>query len=231
MPVTALDTKAMLQVPSEDGFDKYTASIELSNACRQFYKSRVETAEAMKEKWDKTPSTTTDANGNGRQKNSIDKAMETLRAEMASLMDQDLSLMKQLLTLNETIEDLKWQRKYYYSKSDLQTSSCDMEGSDWSVSETEMYESDSDVPTKYPSPSNLSLEGNSNTDNDYPPRCTSSRQQINLNNVCNNSNLFEKSKKLDSQCLMNGSSFICHSEQNSFDSGIHEPSCDVEIRV
>ncbi|RUS69724.1 hypothetical protein EGW08_022510 [Elysia chlorotica] len=68
-------------------------------------------------------------------------------------MEQDLSLMKQLLTLNETIEELKWQRQYY--------SSCYMScaslspsgylqyrasggGSVWSVSDTEMYESEDD---------------------------------------------------------------------------------------
>ena len=59
-------------------------------------------------------------------------------------MDQDLSLMKQLLTLNEAIEDIKWQRNYYSSQSSMAASSCDLNESDWSVSETDMFGSESD---------------------------------------------------------------------------------------
>ena len=62
----------------------------------------------------------------------------------AGLMDQDLSLMKQLLTLNEAIEDIKWQRNYYSSQSSMAASSCDLNESDWSVSETDMFGSESD---------------------------------------------------------------------------------------
>lgn len=51
-------------------------------------------------------------------------------------MDQDLSLMKQLLTLNEAIEDLKWQSRN--NSRSFSTSSCDLCGSDLSVSDTEM---------------------------------------------------------------------------------------------
>ena len=79
-----MDTKTYLQVPGKEEADKYTASIELSNACRTFYKSRMETAEAMKQKWEKNSVSATDANGNGKQKNSIDLAMERLREEMVS---------------------------------------------------------------------------------------------------------------------------------------------------
>ena len=151
----------------------------------------------------------------------------------ASLMDQDLSLMKQLLTLNESIEDLKWQRKYYYSS--VQSSSC--EDSDWSVSETEMYDSDSDVATKYPTPSSLSLQSaknkrfgsdDSTTDNGF---VHSSDQTLNLN--LNKSKFMETGKRfVETQIMVNGSSYkSCHGEQNSFDSGIHDPCCEVEIRV
>ena len=56
-------------------------------------------------------------------------------------MDTDLTLMKQLLTMNETIEELKFQRDYKHRHS---TSSVDLDGSDWSVSETDMYGSDDD---------------------------------------------------------------------------------------
>ncbi|GFN89413.1 hypothetical protein PoB_001591900 [Plakobranchus ocellatus] len=75
-------------------------------------------------------------------------------------MEQDLSLMKQLLTLNETIEELKWQRQYYSCSTSyaslspsgrLLSSSSWRPGEDgqgsstWSVSDTEMYESDDDL--------------------------------------------------------------------------------------
>ena len=42
----------------------------------------------------------------------------------ASLVDQDLSLMKQLLTLNETIEELKNKRLYGVNKGSLDDSTC-----------------------------------------------------------------------------------------------------------
>ena len=58
-------------------------------------------------------------------------------------MDQDLRLTKQLLTLNETIEDLKWQKRYSYKP--MLDSSSELTESDWSVSETDMYESESEV--------------------------------------------------------------------------------------
>lgn len=64
-------------------------------------------------------------------------------------MDQDLSLMKQLLTLNEAIEDLKVKRLYHVSKDSLQGSSHDvLNASDLSVSETDMFDSDDDLSKK-----------------------------------------------------------------------------------
>ena len=62
-------------------------------------------------------------------------------------MDKDLSLMKQLLNLNETIEDLKWQKRTSFIHVP-EDSSCDLGESDWSVSETDMYESESDVESR-----------------------------------------------------------------------------------
>ncbi|XP_029640199.1 putative uncharacterized protein DDB_G0272516 [Octopus sinensis] len=146
--------------------DKYTASIELSNACREFYRSRIKAAEIARKKlecdsnFDKsdTGSNSTGANNHRvRKKTTIDIAMEQLRREMNSLMDQDLSLMKQLLILNETIEDLKVQRGYLSSRGSLPSSSCDLSESQWSVSETEMFESENELTNKYASPSTLSL--------------------------------------------------------------------------
>ena len=68
-------------------------------------------------------------------------------------MEQDLSLMKQLLTLNETIEELKWQRQYYSCSTSCASLSpsghfhcrAGDTGSAWSVSDTEMYESEDDL--------------------------------------------------------------------------------------
>ncbi|GAB1600462.1 putative uncharacterized protein DDB_G0272516 [Argonauta hians] len=148
--------------------DKYTASIELSNACREFYRSRIKAAEIARKKlecdsnFDKNAagSNSSSSNSNNqtrKKKTTIDIAMEQLRREMNSLMDQDLSLMKQLLILNETIEDLKVQRGYLSSRGSLPSSSCDLSESQWSVSETEMFESENELTNKYASPSTLSL--------------------------------------------------------------------------
>ncbi len=81
----------------------------------------------------------------------------------ASLIDQDLALMKQLLTLNEQIEELKWQRKLrgYQAGSGSVTSSCNID-SNVSVATLSDGEWDSrldhrECPGKYPTPSSLSL--------------------------------------------------------------------------
>ena len=57
--------------------DKYMESIDLSNACREFYQSRKRAAEAVKEKLSNSGRQRTT-----KQKTSIDTAMETLRNEM-----------------------------------------------------------------------------------------------------------------------------------------------------
>ena len=57
----------------------------------------------------------------------------------ASLMDQDLTLMEQLLTLNEKIEDIKVKRLYGSSRESFH-SSCDLNsGSDWSLPDSNVY--------------------------------------------------------------------------------------------
>ncbi|BFY99680.1 hypothetical protein BsWGS_02719 [Bradybaena similaris] len=84
--------------------------------------------------------------GSRQQRHRIDEAMDKLRLEMVSLMDQDLSLMKQLLTLNETIEDLKWQQQFYtYSTSWASSSASKYLDSNLSVSDTRMYDSEDDL--------------------------------------------------------------------------------------
>lgn len=61
-------------------------------------------------------------------------------------MDQDLSLMKQLLILNETIEDLKWKRSCSYDS--MPDSSTELNVSDWSVSDSDLFESCDDLSRK-----------------------------------------------------------------------------------
>ena len=75
-------------------------------------------------------------------------------------MDQDLDLMKQLLMLNDQIEELKW-RKRYSDKTPL-VSSCELNSSDYGITEYDTdnntpQQSFSDLHDKYPSPSSLSL--------------------------------------------------------------------------
>ena len=68
--------------------------------------------------------------------------------------------MRQLLTLNEQIEELKWQRKMCgYSRGSLE-SSCTMDASLATLSDTDGDNSRQDrrdFPSNYPSPSSLSL--------------------------------------------------------------------------
>lgn len=129
----------------ESTADDYTASIELSNACREFYRNRVKATEHFKQ----TMNTRNNTESLKKSKRTtIDDAMDKLRNEMASLMDQDLSLMKQLLTLNEAIEDLKTKRLYHVSKDSLPASSQDIHASDWSVSETDMFDSEDESEKK-----------------------------------------------------------------------------------
>lgn len=59
--------------------DKYTDSIDLSNACREFYQTRKKAAEVVKEKLASSGRQRTT-----KKKTSIDVAMETLRNEMVS---------------------------------------------------------------------------------------------------------------------------------------------------
>ena len=79
-------------------------------------------------------------------------------------MEQDLSLMRQLLTLNEEIEELKWRRRYCWSRasSSAMTSSGDVDlGSLASFTSSEAslgwWQESGDLLTKYPGISSLSL--------------------------------------------------------------------------
>lgn len=190
--------------------DKYVEYIDLSNACREFYQTRKRAAEEVKEKL-----ANSGRHRSTKKKTSIDVAMETLRTEMASLMDQDLSLMKQLLTLNETIEELKWQKKH--SQSSIPTSSCDLSDSDWSVSETDMYDSENEAPKKFPSSSPISVDKNERSSKDVTadPFDISSTAELFKRPPVDTTSLSE-----EIELIFTGK--YCGSEQNSFDSGIHE---------
>lgn len=267
-----MDTTMYLQVPDQEVTDKYTASIELSNACRQFYKSRVEAANCIKTRWERHSQTHVSRRTNDndirsagdscnntrterKQRNSIDEAMEKLRTEMASLMDQDLSLMRQLLTLNETIEELKWQRRYYYSRRSLPDSSQELDASDCSVSDTEMYDSDDDrllsndtttgtttvttVPKLSISSPCKSTHATISSSCKSAHSGNSSRRKHGVPEYGGELKLgggycsgVEGKRCVDTQVLVNGSTVkVYHGEQNSFDSGIHESSSEDDASV
>ena len=62
--------------------DKYSAAIDLSNACREFYQSRKRAAEVVKEK---LANPTPGRQRSPKKKTTIDTAMETLRTEMVRI--------------------------------------------------------------------------------------------------------------------------------------------------
>ncbi|KAH9493158.1 hypothetical protein Btru_022503 [Bulinus truncatus] len=149
-----------IQVEDENNvLTKYTDPIDLSNACREFYQSRLEMTKAMKTQW----TSPTTISGDGHQpvdnrkhvnnKVSLDAAIQVLKHEMASLMEQDLHLMKQMLTLNEEIEDLKWRKRHAWGEMSSSFYSSDMIQSNISVGRA-----DEQVPLKFSPPSSLSLQ-------------------------------------------------------------------------
>ena len=169
----------------------------------------------------------------------------SLAVLQTSLMEQDLSLMRQLLTLNETIEDLKWQRRYYYSPRSLSGSSTELDHSDCSVSDTEMYDSDDD--TLLPTASSTAAATNAAATITASPTCkapvmllsapaassSGSRRNYESSHVTSASAHACGGEKrcVDTELLVAGSVKVYHGEQNSFDSGIHDSSCSEEEAV
>ena len=174
-----------------------------------------------------------------------------------SLMDQDLSLMKQLLTLNETIEELKWQRRYYYhhnhhhhshSRCSLHVSSTDVLHSDLSISDTEMYDSDDDALLTIPQTATatitpaapvvvLSPSSSSTASSSYPRKygvLHGSDHVTATHAPCSDSDS-QRDASTDSQTVVgtesSSSSKVYHSGQDSFDSGIHDPCSEEEATV
>ncbi|XP_013408078.1 uncharacterized protein LOC106172043 [Lingula anatina] len=213
-------------VSGEEEVDSYTASIELSNTCRQVYLDRRKNADIARKRLNLERNT--DENYNNRKKTTIDHKMELLRKEMSSLIDQDLALMKQLLTLNETIEDLKWQRRYA-SKNSFDSSSylVDVSCSCEDLNETEDLDED-DWQLSASSPPCLSLVKNSRTKNVLLAKAenVSSKTSCSVHAKKDSvSKSEDKSRKHADSDLRSSSVSLktSHGEQSSVDSGIHEP--------
>lgn len=127
-----------------DDMSEYEESISFHNACREFYINRKDATESFKHSMERDDEKRTEVHKR-KKTTSIDDAMERLRREMASLMDQDLTLMEQLMTLSETIEDIKVKRLYGSSRESFH-SSCDLKvGSDWSLPGSKSYFRDSKI--------------------------------------------------------------------------------------
>ncbi|KAL3868489.1 hypothetical protein ACJMK2_041290 [Sinanodonta woodiana] len=113
--------------------DDYEAAINLSNSCREFYLNRVKATAEFKQLVDRRIQKQPGQSRGGTKKTSLDRAMERLRNEMAELMDQDLSLMKQLLTLNERIAEVKTQFMYNSSCETMYDSTHNLTDSEQSL--------------------------------------------------------------------------------------------------
>ncbi|XP_060070420.1 uncharacterized protein LOC132550378 [Ylistrum balloti] len=205
--------------------DKYTASIEFSNACREFYIKRVKATEVLKDQIrTKSDRAMKQRRPQSQQPSSpIESAMDKLRREMASLMDQDLSLMKQLLTLNETIEDIKSRRLYGVSKESLCQSNEDLEGSRDSFSDMDLYDSDEELHK----PSNMKYTCLTVSDNGKRNTNLTSRVRgmecLRVKDGCSSESQADVKKPQ-----------IIHGAQSSIDSGYDESDCyqtDIEVTI
>ncbi|XP_069128496.1 uncharacterized protein [Argopecten irradians] len=90
--------------------------IDINNSCRQIYLQRLESIEECK----RSPTT----GGTGKTVSTIDIALEKLRTDMIGLMDQDAGLMRQMLILNEKVEELKANNFCQMSKESLDSQEC-----------------------------------------------------------------------------------------------------------
>ncbi|KAL5022564.1 hypothetical protein ScPMuIL_001719 [Solemya velum] len=223
----------------------YTTFIELSNKCRDIYNSRLLKAEHTKDKLNIQPGSTRQSE---MKNTSMGKAMEKLREEMSTLIDQDMSLMCQILTLNEAVEDLKSRREYHYRKRLDDSSSC---GSLWSVSTDDLRKSDTveELHQKYPSPSTLSLHSRISRSYDVedvhstPKRLFTnisrkpiSRQTIETNcirkgSVESTGSRSRSRRYIETEFSSYDSPISVYVDDNSFDSGIDEPTTPLETSV
>lgn len=210
--------------------DTYTANIELSNACRDFYRSRLKSTEEIKHSLDnrqQEDSEVPDGNANKRSA-SFDSAMDNLRREMASLLDQDLSLMKQLLTLNESVEDLKWRHRYLCHGTRAPLSSGDLADVSNGDLCDDTHANDNKLLRALTMPLHTSLPQHSATMNEFQNVFPS----LPIPAVFKQSVEEERRSSTDSDMSTDTSwtttpeevescDVVCHSDGQSFDSGIH----------
>ena len=130
-------------------------------------------------------------------------------------MDQDLSLMKQLLTLNEAIEDLKVKRMYHVSKDSLRASSQELHVSDWSVSETDMFDSEDNLSKKvYSKP----VSSTHSLPIPMSVKSSVSETKLEVSKTTNTEQTVQR--KCDITIMVNGAPLkVRHGPQNSLDSG------------
>ena len=152
-------------------------------------------------------------------------------------MEQDLSLMKQLLTLNEAVEDVKWQQRYYCHQQQACTSSnssyVDENHCDSSASEDDVMSSFCPMISRLSCQSSQALTTSHSSD-------TLAISTINLTLLCSDTDTLSKqtssmvessSSKNDDLSEVEDSVKVYHREQNSFDSGIHETSSDDDVVI
>lgn len=211
------------------GSDKYTASIEFSNACREFYIKRVKATENLKDqiKSKSDRSTAKRVPQSQQPTSSMESSMDKLRREMASLMDQDLSLMKQLLTLNETIEDIKSRRLYGVSKESICQSDEDLEGSRDSFSDMDLYDSDEELhkqsSMKYTC---LTVKDDLKRNTNLLSTRTKGMECLRMKGSSSSGSQISQSDMKKPQ--------IIHGAQSSIDSGYDESDCyqtDIEVTI
>ena len=130
-------------------------------------------------------------------------------------MDQDLSLMKQLLTLNEAIEDLKVKRLYHVSKDSLRASSQELHASDWSVSETDMFDSEDSLAKKVYS---KAVSSTHSLPVPVSVKSSVSKTKLEVSGTTNTTQTMQH--KCDITIMVNGAPLkVRHGPQHSLDSG------------
>lgn len=142
-------------------------------------------------------------------------------------MDQDVSLMKQLLTLNETIEDIKSRRLYGYSKESLCESNADLDGSRDSFSDLDLYDSD-DALNKT---SNLKYACVTVKD-----ECRRHKDRItrSVHRIGSIRKKQQPSKESQTIQVETKKTQVIHGAQSSIDSGYDESDCyqtDIEVTI
>ncbi|XP_069128498.1 uncharacterized protein [Argopecten irradians] len=190
-----VQTKPVYVEVSIEGQNGCLDEIDINNSCRRVYLRRIESIEKCKRSV--TPVV---------KQTAIGSALTRLREEMVGLMDQDAGLMKQMLILNEKVEELKANNFCQMSKESLdsrdslyevegETDKCIME------SEDSLYQTDEEDPGGFLSDEvNYSVFGTydcgySDSDEDMPKSISASLESANTEEVVD---LFKKLLNFDS---------------------------------